>query len=190
MGLSEIERLTLVEEIRRVANEIIEMIRSERVEVEELRKKIMNVRPNYVRIFEDSWRELCEMTRNGIFAPHQEQDIVCMMYHLCLEKLKDLKLIHASSWRFDLILGDIRTEERKDQRFSRCLLAEIKFILNKGRKSKRLEVAHRHIDKLSLQGDPAAKKIFAIFDKANCIKPGEIDELRQHTKNVKVLYGC
>jgi len=89
----------------------------------------------YRKIFEKSWQELREMARNGMFTPHQKQDIVCMMYHLCLEKLDTPKRIHTSStWNFNLVLGDVEGEKRKEQKFTHCLLAEFKFILKPGRK--------------------------------------------------------
>lgn len=145
----------------------------------------------YKRIFEDSWNELCEMAKKGRFTPHQEQDIVCIMYHLCLERLGEPKQIHASStWNFDLILGKMKAEKHKDQRIAHCLLAEVKFILKKGRKNKRIEGAKKDIDKLSLQGDPSVGKVLAIFDKPRCIEQTEIDLLKHHNEDVSVLYGC
>jgi len=124
----------------------------------------------YKEIFEDSWHDLVGKARKKEFTPHQEQDIVCMLYHLCLLRLEDPNLIHASStWNFDIVLGDVKGEKRKDQKLTHCLIAELKFILRRGRKNKRLEAARRDIKKLSEEGDSTTRRVFAIFDKANCI---------------------
>ena len=131
------------------------------------------------------------MARNGKFTPHQEQDIVCMMYHLCLERLGDARRIHASStWNNDLMLGKTKGEKRKDQKIAHCLLAEIKFILKKGRKNKRIEGAKKDIEKLSAEGGPSVRRVFAIFDKPRCMDQEEIDLLGDYKENVTVLYGC
>lgn len=71
----------------------------------------------YKKYFIDSWKELCETAKIGSFVPYQEQDIVCMMYHLCLEKIKDASLIHAShSNNPDLILGRLKGDKKKYQK--------------------------------------------------------------------------
>lgn len=147
----------------------------------------------YKEIFEDSWHELVEKARKKEFTPNQEQDIVCMLYHLCLLRLEDPNLIHASSaWNFDIVLGDVKGEKRKNQKFAHCLLAELKFILRKARKSKRLKAAGDDVQKLSEEGDSTTTRIFAIFDKAECMEQREITELSQYanTKNITVYYGC
>ena len=145
----------------------------------------------YTKFFNDSWKELCEMARKGTFTPHQEQDIVCMMYHLCIEKMKNPKRIHASSgYNFDLILGRLEAEKQKDQKFSHCLIAEFKFILRKGRKNRRLEGAKKDILKLSKQGNPTVRQMFALFDKTASVTSEEIEELEKYRNNVAVLFGC
>lgn len=145
----------------------------------------------YKNFFNYSWKELCEMARNGAFTPHQEQDIVCMMYHLCLEKMKNPKRIHASStWNYDLILGRLEAEKQKDQKISHCLIAEFKFILRKGRKNKRLKETYEDILRLSKQGDPTVRRVFALFDNTSSVKPEEIKKLEKFKKNVTVLFGC
>ena len=144
----------------------------------------------YKKFFNDSWKELCEMARNGTFTPHQEQDIVCLMYHLCLEKMRDPNQIHASSgYNFDLILGNLKAEKRKDQKFSHCLIAEFKFILRKGRKNKRLKGAYNDMLKLSKQGDPTVGRVFALFDKTASVTSKEIDEMKKYKENVTVFFG-
>jgi hypothetical protein len=147
------------------------------------------------RIFQNSWHKLCEMAGSCTFTPHQEQDIVCMMYHLCLEEVGSAKLIHASStWNVDLILGDMKAEKRKDQKFTHCLVAEFKFILRRGRKSKRLKAARQDIDRLASVGggDPTVRRFFAVFDNPKCVGELELDKLVRYgnRKNVKILYGC
>jgi len=143
----------------------------------------------YKEIFFDSWNELCELVRTGEFTPHQEQDIVCMMYHLCIGTLKNPKLIHASStWNFDLVLGNIKGEKRREQKFTHCLLAEFKFILKRGRKNRRLEKSKGDLVKLSEEGDPTTRRMLAILAKANWIEPEEKKELIQYKKNVTVLF--
>ena len=145
----------------------------------------------YLKIFKDSWHELCTMFRNGNFSPNQEQDIICMIYHLCLDKLKYPKLIHAAStWGFDLILGSMREERQvKIEKFNHFLLAEFKFILSKGRKNRRLKRAVKDIEKLSAIGSLKVRRIFAIFDKVNCLEREEIVKLKRIRKNVTVIYG-
>jgi len=143
----------------------------------------------YRKIFEKSWQELREMARNGMFTPHQKQDIVCMMYHLCLEKLDTPKRIHTSStWNFNLVLGDVEGEKRKEQKFTHCLLAEFKFILKPGRK-KVLKEARKALDGLSREGNAYTRRVFAIFDKVNCIEPEEIEELKRCVRNVTILHS-
>jgi len=147
-------------------------------------------RMKYRKHFEDSWYELCGMASNGAFTPHQEQDIVCMLYHLCLKRLRDPNLIHAySAHNFDLILGPMKGVKRKDQKHTHCLLSEVKFILKKQRKARRMEGARNDITRLSAEGDPTTRRLFAIFDQAKCMEPSDIEELRQHAGNVTVLYG-
>jgi len=55
------------------------------------------------------------------------------------------------------------------------------------RKNRRLQLAHKD-DKLSAEGDSTTRRIFAIFDKANCIKFREIRELEKYAKPKKLRY--
>ena len=144
----------------------------------------------YMKYFKDSWQELCDLANNGTFTPHQEQDIVCMMYHLCLQKLGNPTRIHASStWNYDLILGRLKAIKQKDQRISHCLIVEFKFILKKGRKNKRLKEALEDIQRLSTKGNPTVRRVFALFDNTSCMTAEEIKTLTEYKDNVTVLFG-
>jgi len=143
----------------------------------------------YKDIVIESWDDLCNLAKKGEFVPHQEQDVVCMMYHLCLNKIKNSKLLHASSsHNYDLIVGELSAEKKKDQILTNNLLAEFKFILRAGRKDRRLKGAKKDILKLTSQANPTVEKIFAIYDKASCVKPAEIEELRNFRREVIILF--
>ena len=145
----------------------------------------------YKKYFIDSWKELCEKAKNGTFTPCQEQDLVCMMYYLCLKKMGNATLIHSSStWGRDLRLGKLEGEKEKELIFSNCLLAEFKFI-TRHRKNRRLEGAKKDILKMSqiAKEDPTVIRIFAIFDKKGNVTISEIEELQNLTDNVTVLFG-
>jgi hypothetical protein len=144
----------------------------------------------YLETFKESWNDLCGMYNSGKFTPHQEQDVVCMMYHLCLRRLRSPKLIHTSSgWNFDLVLGEIKGEKKSEMNFSHCLLAEFKFVLKKGRKKKSLDEAERDIKRLSKTGDASVRRVFAIFEKEKWLRRNEISGLKRIANNVTVLSG-
>lgn len=142
----------------------------------------------YQKYFEESWRELCEMAKEGKFTPNQEQDVICMLYHLCLQKLGDPRLIHPwTSQNFDIVLGETKATQRQDQDFGDCLIAEVKFIERRERKGIRLKRALEDIRDL-LEKEPPTRTIFAMYDKANCLTKQEKDRLKRESK-VKSLYG-
>jgi len=152
----------------------------------------------YKKYLEHSWQQLCEIARKGEFSPNQEQDVVCMLYRLCLDRLtndfheKAPLYIHSyHNWNFDIVLGKLKGQNRKTQEFSHCLLAEVKFISKRARKNRRLKYGRKDVEKLSSAGDSTARRVFAIFDKPSCLGSDEIDELKNHAKekHVTVLYG-
>ena len=145
----------------------------------------------YKRYFVDSWKELCKKAKNQTFTPHQEQDLICMMYHLCLKKMGDSKRIHAAStWNYDLILGRLIEAKKKDQTLSHCLLAEFKLI-TRHRKKNRLKSAKKDILRLSQtkKSNPTIRRVCAIFDIKGDVTFNEIEELKKLTDNVDVLFG-
>jgi len=142
----------------------------------------------YKAIFEEAWKELLSMAEKREYIPNQEQDIVCMMYHLCLIRLRDTILLHASSaWNYDLIIGRPKGEKKREMRFKHCLIAEFKFILRRGRKNKRLNGALDDIKRLSRVKDPSVRRIFVIFDKVDCLTETDLTDIKEFAKKKKVF---
>jgi len=147
----------------------------------------------YEEIFVESWKELCRKYNSKEFEPYQEQDMICLLYHLCLERLKDAKLIHVNSTHgFDLTLGEIlpliqlkKPDKTKYQNLMQCLIAEVKHIKRKGRKGKVLKKALGDIKKLV--GKPAQSRVLAIFDEAGSMGEGEVKELKEYGKKSGVI---
>ena len=143
----------------------------------------------YKRIFIESWEALCERAKIGNFTPHQEQDIIGMMYSLCLDKIKNPKLIHVySTWNYDMILGELKAEKHKDQNISHCLIAEFKFILKESRKKRKLEEATDDISRLAQEDDSTVRKIFCIFDKSDSLNLEDAEILESYGGNVTILF--
>ena len=141
----------------------------------------------YKKVFNESWEELCELAKTGSFIPYQEQDIVCMMYHLCLDKIKDATLIHsAHSHNPDLMLGRLKGD--KNQNFDNCLIAELKFI-KRGRKSNVLSDSKQDILELSQWDGSTIMRVFALFDFKGDVTQKEIDQLKQYKDNITVIFG-
>lgn len=71
----------------------------------------------YVTILEDAWNELLDHYRNGHVILNEE-DMRCLLYHVCAKRLKNLNEIHCQKRiyetkqeKYDLILG---SEEKPD----------------------------------------------------------------------------
>jgi len=126
----------------------------------------------YYEYFERSWGTLLRLGKRKKFEPFTEQDVICMMYHLCLKKLKDPKLIHArSSYGEDFVMGHVIGEKGKHLRLQggHGLLAEFKYANSQHRVPVRFRGCKEDIRRLSRHREKSLRKVCVLLAKGNWI---------------------
>ena len=121
-------------------------------------------------IVEEVIKDMLELYNEQKFAPRQEADVQCLMYHLILQHGKELPLVHANfpvefkgSWIHpDIVLGNAENINERE-------IVEIKFMqeswdLQPGRITRRMETSIEDLRKLS--ETKCKRKFFVFFNEA------------------------